>query len=62
MSKVLKYYSKFRAAEMVKMVVFGAQNDQIWFHVKSEAHKSLEILTLYSRIGYPGLYLFFHKA
>ena len=38
--------SKFRAAQIVKMAVFGLQNDQIRSRVKSEWHKNPEISTL----------------
>ena len=39
MSKVSKK-SKFRSAQMVKMAIFGLQNDQNWFHVKSKWQKN----------------------
>ena len=37
---------KFRATQMVKWTVFGLQNDQNWFHVKSEWQKNHAISTL----------------
>ena len=45
MSKIPKN-SKFRADKVVKMAIFGLQNDQNWFHIKYDWQKSPGIFTL----------------